>query len=122
LETYQKPLAAEYFPTGTEATISTIYGLTAGRALIYNQEEGVNGDGQAIFAFIQSGYFDISEGDNMLYMKRFIPDFKKPGWKSHGEIIVASVSSGHSQPKLFGPVHHHAHHAEGGHSCKGASD
>jgi hypothetical protein len=75
--TYAKPLGAEYFPTSTEATISTIYGLTAGRALIYNQEDGVNGDGEAITAFIQSGYFDIAEGDNMLYMKRFIPDFNE---------------------------------------------
>jgi hypothetical protein len=74
--TYAKPLAAEYLPENTESTITTIYGLTAGRSLVYNQEDGVNGDGQAIFAFIQSGYFDISEGDNMLYMKRFIPDFK----------------------------------------------
>jgi hypothetical protein len=74
--TYAKPLAAEYLPENTEDTISTIYGLTAGRALIYNQEDGVNGDGEAITAFIQSGYFDISEGDNMLFMKRFIPDFK----------------------------------------------
>jgi hypothetical protein len=74
--TYAKPLAAEYLPENTEDTISTIYGLTAGRSLIYNQEDGVNGDGEAITAFIQSGYFDISEGDNMLFMKRFIPDFK----------------------------------------------
>jgi hypothetical protein len=74
--TYSRPVAAEYLPENTEDTISTIYGLTAGRSLIYNQEDGVNGDGEAITAFIQSGYFDISEGDNMLFMKRFIPDFK----------------------------------------------
>jgi hypothetical protein len=74
--TYAKPLAAEYLPENTESTITTIYGLTAGRSLVYNQEDGVNGDGEAITAFIQSGYFDISEGDNMLFMKRFIPDFK----------------------------------------------
>lgn len=74
--TYAKPSASMYMPNSTASSLDTIYGLTAGRSVIYSQEDGVNGDGQAINAFIQSGYFDISEGDNMLYMRRFIPDFK----------------------------------------------
>lgn len=74
--TYQKPLGCEYMPNSTAATISTIYGLTAGRARVYNQEDGVNANGSAITAYIKSGYFDIGDGDNMLYMRRFIPDFK----------------------------------------------
>ncbi len=74
--TYSKPLGAEYLRDNNEATISTIYGVTEGRSLVYSHEDGVNADGTAITAFIQSGYFDISEGDNMLFMKRFIPDFK----------------------------------------------
>lgn len=77
LGTYSKPLATPYFPESTENTISTIYGLTAGRCLVYNQEDGFNtAEGTAIHAYIQSGYFDIGDGDNMMYMKRFIPDFK----------------------------------------------
>ena len=73
---YDNPLATEYDSTGTESTITTIYGLTAGRAQVYEQEKGINANGQAISAFITSGYFDIGDGDNMMYMKRFIPDFK----------------------------------------------
>jgi hypothetical protein len=74
---FEKPTASEYFPENTEATIGTIYGLTAGRSLIYNHEDGVNqADGSAITAFIDSGYFDIGDGDNMILMRRFIPDFK----------------------------------------------
>ena len=74
---YEKPVAAEYFPNSTASTINTIYGLTAGRTLVYNQEDGYNqADGTAISAFIESGYFDIGEGDNMVLMRRFIPDFK----------------------------------------------
>lgn len=76
LGTFSKPLATTYDPEGTEATISTIYGLTAGRSELYNQEDGVNGDGAAITAFVRSGYFDIGDGDQMLYMRRFVPDFK----------------------------------------------
>jgi len=74
--TLKNPVATEYDPDSTEATISTIYGLTAGRSLLYNQEDGVDADGAAIEAFIYSGYFDIGDGDQVLFMKRFIPDFK----------------------------------------------
>jgi hypothetical protein len=43
---------------------------------MYSQEDGINADGQPIYAYIVSGYFDLGDGDNMLFMKRFIPDFK----------------------------------------------
>ncbi len=75
--TYDKPLATQYLSSSTATpTGSTIYGLTAGRSLVFNQEDGVNGNGTAINAYIKSGYFDLGDGDNMLLMSRFIPDFK----------------------------------------------
>ena len=73
---YDNPLATDYDPTGAESTITTIYGLTAGRAQVYQQEKGINADGQALSAFITSGYFDIGDGDNVMLMRKFIPDFK----------------------------------------------
>lgn len=74
---FENPTATQYLPESTEATLSTIYGITAGRTLVYNHEDGKNqADGSAITAFIYSGYFDIGDGDSMLLMKRFIPDFK----------------------------------------------
>jgi hypothetical protein len=75
--TFEKPLAASYDPTDNEATITTIYGLTAGRSHLYNQEDGVDNNGAAIDAYVYSGYFDIGDGDQMLLMQRFIPDFKR---------------------------------------------
>ena len=74
--TFQKPIATDYDPSSTQSTISTIYGLTAGRSQLYNQEDGYNGNGAAIESFITSGYFDIGDGDQMVFMSRFIPDFK----------------------------------------------
>ena len=74
--TYAKPIGTEYLETSTASTISTIYGLTAGRTIVYNQETGANANGSALAANIKSGYFDIGDGDDMIYMKRFIPDFK----------------------------------------------
>jgi hypothetical protein len=44
--------------------------------VVYNQEFGKNGNGDPILAYVKSGYFDIGDGDQVLFMKRFIPDFK----------------------------------------------
>lgn len=75
---YTLPTAAQYLPTSTATPIGTptIYGLTAGRSAIYTQELGYDANGVAIEAFLQSGYFDIGDGDQVMFMKRFIPDFK----------------------------------------------
>ena len=75
--TFEKPLATKYDPLDTEASITPIYGLTAGRSHLYNQEDGVDANGVAIDAYAYSGYFDIGDGDQVLFMKRFIPDFKR---------------------------------------------
>ena len=76
LSAYPKPLGAKYEPDATDATISTIYGLTAGRALIYQHETGTDDVNLPLESLLTSGYFDIGDGDNMLLMSRFIPDFK----------------------------------------------
>ena len=83
--TFRKPIASQYFPNSNAATINTINGLTAGRCLTYLQEDGYNqADGTAITSYIKSGYFDIGDGDNMMLMSRFIPDFKN----QLGDLIV----------------------------------
>jgi len=74
--TFDRPIATEYLPLDTEATITTIYGLTPGRSHLYNQETGVDANGLPLPAYIYSGYFDIGDGDQVLFMRRFIPDFK----------------------------------------------
>ena len=71
------PTGVQFFPDNNEPTITTIYGLTPGRSQVYRQETGFNqANGDPIFSYIQSGYFDIADGENMLLMSRFIPDFK----------------------------------------------
>jgi hypothetical protein len=78
MSTFPKPLASDYDEdsNATPAYGGPIYGLTAGRTRLYNQEDGLNAVDQPIEAFIVSGYFDIGDGDSMVFMKRFIPDFK----------------------------------------------
>ena len=70
------PLGTEYLANSNIATISTIYGLTPGRSLIYRQENGVDADGSAMTAFIESGDGDIADGDTFSFINKVIPDFK----------------------------------------------
>jgi len=79
---YDKPYATEYNETGTP-TFPTIQGVTniTGSSTYYAHEVGNNevdssGNKTAIEAFIQSGDFDLGEGQNFMSMRRFIPDFK----------------------------------------------
>jgi hypothetical protein len=82
--TFEKPMATEYLPLDNEATLTPIYGLTAGRSHLYSQEDGVDANGEPIEAYLYSGYFDIGDGDQMLLMSKFIPDFTR----QEGELIV----------------------------------
>ena len=73
---YNNPIAAQFYPTETANTISQINGLTAGRSLIYNHEDGVDADGSALTAYIESGDGDIADGENFSFINKVIPDFK----------------------------------------------
>lgn len=70
------PLASEYTANSTSNTISQINGLTAGRSLIYRHESGVDADGSALEAFIQSGDGDIADGEEFSFINKVIPDFQ----------------------------------------------
>ena len=75
-DVYPNPYATEYSSTDTTSTISTIYGTKAGRTFVYAHETGVNDDGGAMTAYVESGDMDIADGDQFMTMSRFIPDFK----------------------------------------------
>ena len=70
------PLASEYIANSTANTFSQINGLTAGRSLIYRHESGVDADGTALEAFIQSGDGDIADGEEFSFINKVIPDFQ----------------------------------------------
>lgn len=74
--TFTKPVGCQYFPTSTATPYPPVYGVTAGRSLTYNQETGFNAVDLPIPAYLQSGYFDIGDGDQVMFLKRFVPDFK----------------------------------------------
>ena len=72
---YQKPYATEYSTT-TIANNNVINGLTAGATTLFQHETGDDNDTTPINAFIESGDFDIADGQPFLHIGRGIPNFK----------------------------------------------
>ena len=70
------PLATEYLSNSSANTYVQINGLTAGRSLIYEHESGVDADGSALSAFIESGDGDIADGEQFSFINKVIPDFQ----------------------------------------------
>ena len=71
------PMATYYDATSTStAQPNPIYGLTDGRSTLFNHEDGTNANGVAMTAYITSGDVDIVDGDNSMFVRRYIPDFK----------------------------------------------
>jgi len=95
------PLATQYFPNSTANTYSTIYGLTAGRSLIYRHEDGVDADGSAITAYIQSGDGDIADGETFSFINKVIPDFKN---QTGNATITLSARDYPNSPQTTGEV------------------
>ena len=75
-DVFANPLATKYMPNSTTLAQPTVIGLTAGVSTLYDQEKGVNDDTSPITAYISSGDVDIVDGDNSMFVKRYIPDFK----------------------------------------------
>jgi len=46
---------------------------------IYNQEVGYDADGSELVSYVETGGFDLSNGERFAFCKRFIPDFRFNG-------------------------------------------
>jgi hypothetical protein len=73
---FTHPLATKYMPNSTTLAQPTVIGLTAGVSTLYDQEKGTNDDTDPITAYVTSGDVDIVDGDNSMFVKRYIPDMK----------------------------------------------
>jgi len=72
---YQLPIATEWAPNSTTNAYPSVSGLTAGVSIVYSQEVGANGNGNAISSFVESAFFDLVDGDDISFVKRIVPDF-----------------------------------------------
>ena len=46
------------------------------RSIIYNHEDGYMDDESEMDSYIESGYFDIEDGDSSIFIDRLSPDFR----------------------------------------------
>ena len=100
---FATPLGVEYDPEGTQTAIPSVQGATAGRSVVYAHEVGTDAVDQPINAFIQAGYFDLAEGDNMLFMKRFIPDFKDQQGNVTVNLLLRPYPQASASPSSLSP-------------------
>jgi len=73
---FSVPQATEYDSTSTAATSDTLNGVSAGRSFIYEHETGTSDDGSTMNTFLTSGDVDIADGDQFMFIRGYIPDFK----------------------------------------------
>jgi len=73
---FAKPYATDFSPSSTATATPTVQGVSSGRGNLYAQETGNNANGAALGANITSGDFFLREGEDLMSIGRFIPDFK----------------------------------------------
>jgi hypothetical protein len=83
---YDLPYASEYLPT-TNGTTPTVLGLTDGASRVYVHESGFDSVVDPIVCSLQSGDFDIQDGEQLLSINRFIPDFKEQ--RGSAEVLLS---------------------------------
>jgi hypothetical protein len=106
---YDHPYATQ-FSDSTTPNFPIIQGVTSvnGATTYYAHEVGnnqldFNGVKTAIPAFIQSGDFDISDGEMFISMKRFIPDFKLLTGDAEVTINLRNYSTDSASSSPLGP-------------------
>jgi hypothetical protein len=106
---YDHPYATQ-FNDSTTPNFPIIQGVTSvnGATTYYAHEVGnnqldFNGVKTAIPAFIQSGDFNISEGEMFISMKRFIPDFKLLTGDAEVTINLRNYSTDSASSSPLGP-------------------
>jgi hypothetical protein len=78
---YDLPYATKYVADSTASATPTVSGVTDGRSFLYSHETGTNdvvdtSTTNAITAYIESSDFDLGDGEDMMAIKKMIPDFK----------------------------------------------
>ena len=68
---------------------------------VYQHETGVDADGEAMGEYLESGFFDLEDGENVLFLDRFIPDFQHFTGSLTVSFKVAEYPA--KAPRVLGP-------------------
>ena len=67
--------------------------IAAGSSYIFLHENGVDDDGAAMTAFIESSAQDIGDGEQFMFIKRLIPDIKFTGSETSGASTTLTLKA-----------------------------
>jgi len=74
---FDYPIATQYSTVASTTYMSpTIYGYTGGISNVWYQENGYNAGSTAMTAYIQTADIPIADGDQFMFVKKIMPDFK----------------------------------------------
>jgi hypothetical protein len=68
---------------------NTVGGTTSG--YLYNQENGLDDDGLPMDSYIQSSDFDLDDGDNLMLIRRILPDVEFNGSTANAPEVTITV-------------------------------
>jgi hypothetical protein len=67
------------------------YPQAVGGNYVYNHEQGTNDDSFAMTSYIQTNDFDIGDGENLLLIKRIIPDINFEGSTAASPLVYMTM-------------------------------
>jgi hypothetical protein len=100
---YPYPMGCRFDPVDNASNMPVVNGLTDGTSIVFYHEIGSDADGQALVSYITSGYFDIGDGDNVLFIRRVIPDFKYQTGDVEMNILTRLYPASNSEPSSRDP-------------------
>lgn len=68
---------------------------------LYNHEVGTEADGEPMGEFIESGFFDIEDGESLLFVDRFIPDWQN--FAGTATLTIRVCDYPNAPPRTLGP-------------------
>ena len=99
---FDYPLATQYLPNSTSNASPTVYGLTGGVTTVWYQENGANAGSTAMTSYIQTADIAIAEGEDFIFVKKVIPDFKNVNGSLQMQVNVINYpqASSYTQANL----------------------
>jgi len=99
---FDYPLATQYLPNSTTNASPTVYGLTGGVTTVWYQENGANAGSTAMTSYIQTADIAIAEGEDFIFVKKVIPDFKNVNGSLQMQVNVINYpqASSYTQANL----------------------
>ena len=69
--------------------------------VLFNHETGTDADGEAMGEYMETGYFDIEDGEQLMFVSSLVPDFQN--FAGTLSVYVKLLEWPNSTPRVMGP-------------------